>query len=604
MRSTTPRLGHAVTPAQPGAAVMAFAARGGMVAAALFFAAYALVQTVRYGVNIPFWDEWDWVLLARQMHAGEISLSGILLKSAAEHKIAADILLAMLSWSLTGMNLRAVMVWNWFVDLLFCAAGFAITRHELGRRSILPWIALAASSFFVFNPTAYQFRTWGVPHFHLLLPLILFLGVRLVQSRVGLSLKVLALAAMALVSSFILGSGLLFWIMFPAILRLYHRGWSRAASKAALAAAGLLLALTAAMYVHGFLHYTNPAPAGGITAGNVALFFLTYTGNFVAHCLSPQPLRLAQGAGLMTIALLLIASGTVLRNHQSGAPRRIALIWAGLGGYSILSAGAVAVARAGFGLAYALEASRYVLASCFLPIAAVVLAAMAIGGLARTLPVGILRYSSLVAALSVLVFIAGAARYMQTPAAESLLWNARISALHGKVAAAAAGVLDLPTYRNIFPREDPGEFRTSVAFLRRKGWLTPGPWDETFRKRLEALASASASYGALEEYQSISSGLRLEGWAYLADRDEGAHAVIVAGFEAHQEPRILAVAFPNRARPDVPATLRSTGAAAVTGWTAEVPGQAVAGHRYLIRCFAYNAETGAVHALKGERPPQ
>src|SRR5574340_359669 len=465
MGSSTPRLSHipAVTRPEPSRAA-ALAVNGGMAAIALCCAMYALLRTLHYGVNTPFWDDWDWVLLARQLDASQISFRDVLLISAGEHKIATQVLLSFAGWHLTGMNLTALMVWNWFVAVLACVVSFFVAARELGIRSFVPWLTLAASAFFVFNPAAYQYWTWAVPHIYVLLPLYFLIGVRLVQSRTAVWLQVLLLAALAVVSSFTIGNGLLFWIMFPAVLSMYHHGWSRAAGKPALAVAALCFAVTIGVYVHGLAHYSNPSPPGtSRTVAGVLLFFLTFTGNFVSHALSPQPVRLAQMAGLLLIALYVAAARMLLRHHDDAAQRRLVLIWTGLGGFTLLSGGLVSVARLGFGVAYAMDASRYSLAACFLPIAATVLAAIAILSFARRLPVRLVAYSAMISGVSILFFIAVAARYMQAPAADRLLLHCRMWELQGKVALAGINLIDLPTYRNIFPRDNRDEFKEPAA---------------------------------------------------------------------------------------------------------------------------------------------
>jgi hypothetical protein len=84
------------------------------------------------------------------------------------------------------------------------------------------------------------------------------------------------------------------------------------------------------------------------------------------------------------------------------------------------------------------------------------------------------------------------------------------------------------------------------------------------------------AYGRVETFERTGAGARLSGWAYLADRRDRAHAVIVLG-----DGRILAVLFPSSMRPGISA------------WSAEVPLEGTS-----VRCFAYNAVTGAAHLLE------
>ena len=77
-----------------------------------------------------------------------------------------------------------------------------------------------------------------------------------------------------------------------------------------------------------------------------------------------------------------------------------------MGVYSIAAGGLVALGRAHFGQVYAVEATRYVLASSFLPIASVALGALIASSLAGQVPARLYHYSWVLAATVALAMAA------------------------------------------------------------------------------------------------------------------------------------------------------------------------------------------------------
>lgn len=561
-----------------------------------------LLNTIRYGVNVPFWDEWSWVAELRDFHHGTKSWLDLLTASSGEHLVATQILYVALAWHITAMNLRTVMMLNWSVALGFCILSAWLTARELGYRSIIPWVVLGASGFLVFNPAAYQLWLWAFPPVYVIPYFLLVIGVLVIQSRLGHGTKLLAAGLLAIAGTFTGGNGLLLWLVLPALFCRYHGVRALKTCRAHGIAFGALLCIVAAAYfvlVSGA--YKSPAPPGTCSGAAIAWFFLAYTGNLVSLSLSPHPVFLAQGLGVLLIALFSAALYYEFHLAASLARRRVALIWALVGGLSLFSGVPVAFMRCSFGPSYPLEASRYALASAFFPIAVVVLSAMALEDLTSDGRLRLKPYSLVLSLLSVVAFIALSARYQQTQRAEALVQNTRFSELEGKVAALALTEVSLPAYRQIFPREDHAEFASSVEFLNRKGWLHPPLWGRDFVRSLPA-GEDDQRAGYLDKAEFGKTGLELTGWAYLPDRRERAHGVIITASAAGETPKIVGVTFTSQPRPDVYAAVRGPDAFA-TGWTISIPRDrlpAGAAH-VIIRCYGYDAETGRAHLLPHPR---
>jgi hypothetical protein len=561
-----------------------------------------LNKTVHYGVNVPFWDEWDFIGTLRSADAGGLSWLRLVLTTKGEHDVGALILSSALSWHLTAMDELGIMLWNWSLAVVFCLLCMWITAKELSYQSAIPWVALAASGFFVFNPAAYQVWLWALPLVYVLVFLLAAIGVRLIQSRLPAGIKLIATGAVATAATFTLANGAVLWAMLPAFLTKYHSVRTIVARRAYAVGFALLFCGSMVACLKVAVSYDSPAHGSdaGLNIHQIVLFFLAYTGNFVSLSLAPQPLTLARAAGVLIMVLFFAASIVELRLSLSLERRRAVWIWIGIGGLSLVSGLGAAITRYSFGATYPLDASRYVLASSFLPVAVVILTTMALEDLAL-LNIRLKLYSSLLALLSVLGFIAIAARAQQTGAALPLMVHSYFQELHGKVSVAAVNGFELPEYRNIFPKDNFDDFKAKVDFLNRKGWLHPAVWDQQYLKRLPT-SPDQGSAGFLETVQVTATTIELVGWAYLPERGERAHAIMVIA-DSGSGPSIAAVCFPTVSRSDVYAAIGNYEALS-TGWKAAVPVTAVSGGSILIRAYAYDAVTGQAHLLKGSRTVQ
>jgi hypothetical protein len=197
--------------------------------------------------------------------------------------------------------------------------------------------------------------------------------------------------------------------------------------------------------------------------------------------------------------------------------------------------------------------------------------------------------------VAMIVLLSSAAfRYLQWPRAVVMMRNSHAAQTSGKVAVVSANVFPLPHLGSVFAQGTREDFLRSANFLNARGWLHPPLWDDAF---LADLASPQRqpepAYGLVDNVTVDGGTLRLGGWAYLADRNARADAIIVLAPD-NGPARVLSVVFPSLPRRDVLERLREPESLS-SGWKAEIltaPGT-------VIRCFAYDALTGHAHLLPG-----
>ncbi len=566
---------------------MRIALRWLMVAIAVFCAGWTLTHIRRYGVSIPFWDEWDFVETMRDLSSGKLSWPRALLLHNDQHQIFSQFAFSAVAWHLTHLHLKTVMVWNWCIAVSFCVLAATVTGKGFGSGRAIAWFTLAISSFFVFNPGGYQVMLWALPPVYSLLSLLFLMGVCLAQSPLPAEIKIVGAGLLSLFASFILGNGLLFWIALPAVLFLYEDFERLRRSGAALFLFAALLGLAIAGYVLGSARHAPPA----LNPIPIGLFFLAQTGNFVSLSIVPQPVHLAQVAGALIILLFTVAAPAALRG-RTGEQLKVVLVWIFFGVFWFLSDLSAAFARYGFGTTYALDASRYVTASSFFLVATLVLAMIALRD--RKLKF------VLMPAVAILLLIAAVGRFPQIERGNAEMEDSRYSQLQGKVAADTVGLLELPAFRRIFPGSSFAKFAVDVSYLNDRGWLRPAIWNERFLRHLGDL-TPNALCGLVDIAKRVDSSVQLQGWGYLPSRSQRAHAVILAGFEPGKIPKLLGVAFVGQPRPDVAAALHSPEALG-TGWAIDLPVAASDSHRYVLQSFSYDAENGQACEMPGARP--
>jgi hypothetical protein len=563
-----------------------------------YFAGSILYHILRYGVQIPFWDDWDFVGYLQRFTHGQLSVPGLLLVRQAEHRIGLPASVTVLLWHLTGMNLRLMMALNWCLSLALILLGALITRKGLQSRGVLPWVVLALSSLFIFNPAAYQLWMWDYPPEHVIVAVLFLAGVHVVQYRISVGTSITVVAVLALIASFTFGSGLLLWVLFPIALvpMLGHREILRAGLAAGFYA--FLWLLTAAIYTQGFFAYHSPAPSAKTSLRVLVSFFLAYTGNLVLGYPEPGLVTWAHVMGLLIILVFCAATAGAVKACYGTETWPVVVVWLCLGVYGISAGVLVSFARHGFGVSYAVESSRYVLYSAMFPVAASALACICIAQSRARLPQGTAWYSVSLTALTVLVTASLVIRGGQTPTAWGAFRLSHSNELKGKVALSAANFLELPEYRYIFPHDDWNRFRTLANFITTEAGLRPGMWDDRFVQKLADTVPETRPYGFVDRIALDTDKIQLRGWAYLQDRREASDAVIVTAGTAGERARLMAVVFPSEARWDVAAATQSD-PDLQTGWVATLPRKSFSSGAAVIHCYAYDAESGRVQPLRG-----
>lgn len=328
-------------------------------------AAAILILVLRFGVNVPFWDDWELARPLIRLTNGSLPGWTELASQHNEHR--------MLFPRLVMLALAYVSRWNVHVNMVVSVAlaGMSLAMLVALARPILAeagavgraWAALTLSAI-VFSLTQWENWLWGwqVQWFLAVLGAIAAIAFATWSLRSARPWACLAGAAgAAFVCQYSIASGAAIWACVVFVLAFHPLRRRVLPAMLAVAAAAI------ALYLIGYsrpLHHPSP-----LVALERPLAFLTYLGNYASGPLGRDTV-LGLGAMAAFLALALIA----LRRFRT-APELV-VPWIAMGAFAGANAVLTGIGRVGFGADQGFM-SRYVTVSLLLSVALVPLGMLA-----------------------------------------------------------------------------------------------------------------------------------------------------------------------------------------------------------------------------------
>jgi len=314
-------------------------------------------MVANFGVDVPYWDQWDLVPDLEKLYAGGLGLSDLWAQHS-EHRVLVPRALMLGLARLTGWDVRYELWLSLLLALL--SAGLCLRLWRAARAnagvSAFAWLP-AIGSLGLFSLRQWENWLWGWQLTIHLTVLALLAGLVLAR-RAKRPLALAALLALGLVAQYSFATGLAYWPIVGLVVAASFergdrsRGWVLLAWTAVSATA-------LASYLYG---YRKPpwTPDTGLALerpGGFLLYVLAYLGSpLTPESESGWRLPWAVTAGLLGI-FAFVASARALRRRGLGTATLAP--FAGLAGYAVVSAMLGGVGRLGLGPEQAL-ASRYV----------------------------------------------------------------------------------------------------------------------------------------------------------------------------------------------------------------------------------------------------
>lgn len=323
----------------------------------IFFtpALLCLLYIAYFGVNIPYWDQWEFVFLLERHFAGELHLDNFTALHN-EHRLFFPRLMMFLLFLITEYNILAELYLNWLLlvssVMLLLYSYFSIEKHN----SYKTYFVLLPLLFLAFGFQQWENLLWGwqIAIFLALLMFIstfyfLFYGIEK-QRYFIFALLTAFIGSFSFgntLSIWGIGGGLLIWLAYKQ--KLLHSKSMRV--KFFIWGISFLLVLS--LYFYNFnLHSAHSGEIGHFSFSQYFIYILSFLGNVLA---TPDFQSFALYIGAMIIIASFYALYLFFRLNKIEAYHVIstALII-----FMLLSVSLIAIGRAEFGVEQAFS-SRY-----------------------------------------------------------------------------------------------------------------------------------------------------------------------------------------------------------------------------------------------------
>jgi hypothetical protein len=486
----------------------------------------------RYGVNVPYADEWSNLILIEKWDAGQLAFAD-LIRPHNGHRILIPRLIFLAFAQMGHGNVRAEM----FFSLFICVATSAGVLYLLRRTHRTGWPQVlgvwAFINLFLFSPIQAENWLWGF-QFQIFLSNLCVVGaVIAVTSNVRVGIRLALAALFALAGTFSFGQGVLIW---PVVgLLMTARGETR---RRVLIWGAVTLAILCGYF---FSYHGKDLTRAVGHWWDYPLFFVAFLGAPLAEVSNADPLVLPAVIGSILCAAYF---GALIFCLRRGVAVREG-VWLALGAFPIGGALLAAASRTHFGARQALD-SRYTTVAIILLVSLIGLA----GPLYFERPSTKRKLAALVAAGVCLMLYA----FNFVFAFRDLEVNRALRS-HGKAALEFSKTLDTDEIfrSSLLVNEDHETVARYLATLDRRQLTFPSRRERASLQDGENLVRRSTQeYGVLENLKRETGELLVaSGWSYLPEESRRAACVVFA-FGHNETWTAFALSDQRESRPDLP----------------------------------------------------
>lgn len=324
---------------------------------ALSLPALVIAVMIRsYGVDIPYWDQWNgFCPLLEKRHLGTLELADFW-AFHNEHRILFPRLIMYGLALMTGWNIKAELVVNWLLAISCALSVWRLARVTGWKQPGTGLWLLLGANLLLFSPREYENWLWGFQN-QFLLPPACTLACLWIVSSVRPPVNFLLAMVLCIISTFSLASGFTAWIITAPLLLLPEGRFSLHGRKGWLAAWLIGFVCVTGLYFHGF-HRPPQHPGLGEALThwpNTLRYFLTYLGGPFAHGTSMNAVAVAQTVGLALLVILAAAFGYLWRWRRDAAFVAQSLPWFVTTWIALFNAGLTSMGRQEFGVNQALD---------------------------------------------------------------------------------------------------------------------------------------------------------------------------------------------------------------------------------------------------------
>jgi hypothetical protein len=531
----------------------------------------------RYGVNVPYADEWSNLILVEKWDTGQLTFAD-LFRAHNGHRIFVPRLIFLAFVEMAHGNVRAEM----FFSLLVCGLTSAGLLYLLRRTVRTSWPRLLALwaliNVFLFSPIQAENWLWGF-QFQIFLSNLCVVGALIaVTANLRVAIRVTLAALFAVAGMFSFGQGVLIWPLIA--LLMIARGETR---RRVLIWGGVSLLILCGSF---FSYHGKDLTRAVAHWWDYPLFFVAFLGAPLGQIPNANPMVLPVVVGAILGAAYF---GLLISCLPRGVAERDA-VWLALGAYPLGGAFLAAASRTHFGAAHALD-SRYTTVATILLVSLIGLAA----SLYFERPSTKRKLAGLLAVGVCLILCAFNFVFMF-----SYLEVHRAYRSHGKAALQFSKVLDADEiFRStLLVNEDRETVARYLATLDRRQLTFPPRRETAALQDGENQARRSTQeYGAFENLKR-DNGDRIvaSGWSYLPAESRAAACVVFA-FGHDEAWTAFAMSDQRENRPDLPN--KPKGGGCDLGWRGTFSLERLPPGPTEISAWTLDADTGKTFRLPG-----
>jgi hypothetical protein len=316
----------------------------------------------RYSVDLPQWDQWDYVIFFEKFSRGALTFGDLFTQINEYRQFFPNLVFVMLGW-LTRWDVRYEMFLTFLTACLISFNVYRLAERTISGDRIPRLFLFLIANLVVFSPAQYENWLQGQQLVYYFPIACVTTCLLVAGSGWRLQTKVGVCAALSVVSTFSSANGILCWlVVFPVLI--LADSPNRASAKRWLVIAWTIgLCASAALYLfHYHKAWWSPSP---YTALFHPLHAIAYFLGFLGAPLALEKGKVAAVVGVILTSAFAFSCFYFFRRRADLNLACRMIVWLMIGGYSVLTAVMTTIGRMGLGVGQS-QNTRYIGYSAYL----------------------------------------------------------------------------------------------------------------------------------------------------------------------------------------------------------------------------------------------
>ncbi|MEI8203679.1 MAG: hypothetical protein WCH34_11735 [Bacteroidota bacterium] len=542
----------------------------------VLLAGFILYFILKYGVDVPYMDQWEYVGFFDHLSKGTLSFGELFKQQNEYRQFFPNVIYVALGW-ITHWNVRYEMI---VIFLLACLVSFNIFKlasHTLNVQPWQKWTLFFIANLFIFSPGQYENWLFGVQIEYFLPIACITSAMVIIYSEMNPRVKLNLSMLLAIISTYSSINGFVIWLVLIPLF--YFSGKNTAYFRKESVISTWLLGTVITLIIY-FIDYHKPIHHPSLTIvftdPILALqYFLASMGN---------PLRIVHSLNMIILFGGILLTGFIglviyiFWHYKDKKLMSQSMVWLMLAVYSLLTAGMILFGRLGYGLEQSLS-SRYTSFTLFLVVAVIYLVPIILINLAEKIRFNGISKAAFAIIVTLFIVSRGIAYSYSVK---------ELKTYHSNIQHAKAGLL----YISYIPPQEcvnkiyPANFiqlQIKAKILDSLGYLRPGLIKTNVLQDFESTENKSLDYGSFDKLQSINDSIYVASGYSCNPKTHDPSDAIILSYEDGKGKSLL-LAFDNKD------TLY---------WTKKFSIQQVSIKPIVINAWALDANTGKATKLKG-----